>query len=241
MPKITLQDVVMFVLLGLSAFVIKYGKRAFQNIIKNSANSGLLTKKEHEIYTKINNKLVEILIGMHCDRAYVFSFHNGTDLAGKISRKKVTCMFEQVSEGTSREIDTLRDLDVTAVWDWVQCFQLPSKELPQGIKIMKNNPRCDRCAVSKRVLHFDVDNMSAGFLKALLAQQGIGSMLQTLILDSQGGIMGILGIDYCSPIETHDAPQCDLCHEADIVALHLNELSRVKTTLWQYFKTLTMK
>ena len=241
MPKITAYEVAYFMLLGISAFVLKYGKRIFQNVIKKSANSGLLTKKEHEIYTKLNNKLVEILIGMHCDRAYIFSFHNGTDLAGKISRKKVSCLFEQVSEGTSREIDGLRDLDVTAVWDWVQCFQATPKELPQGVTILKNKARCEKCLLGKRVLHFDIDKLGAGYMKAMLTQQGITSMLQTLILDQQGGIMGILGIDYCDTIDTTGFPQCDLCHESDIVALNLIELSRVKTTLWQYFKTLLEK
>lgn len=241
MSTVTLYDALWFVFLGASAFTVKYGKRIFQNIIKNSAHSGLLTKAEHEIYTKVNNKLVEILIGMHCDRAYVFSFHNGTDLAGKISRKKVSCIFEQVSQGTSREIDKLRDMDVTSIWDWVQCFQAKPSELPQGVKVMKNNPRCDRCALNKRVLHFDVAGLSAGYLKAILVEQGITSMIQTLILDQTGGIMGILGIDYCDSVPTDTFPQCDLCHEADVVALHMSELSRTKVTLWQYIKTLLEK
>ena len=241
MPKVTLYDALWFVFLGVSAFAVKYGKRIFQNVIKNSAHSGLLTKAEHEIYTKVNNKLVEILIGMHCDRAYIFSFHNGTDLAGKISRKKVSCIFEQVSQGTSREIDKLRDMDVTSIWDWVQCFQAKPSELPQGVKVMKNNPRCEKCLLNKRVLHFNIDDLPAGYMKAMLVEQGITSMLQTLILDQTGGIMGILGVDYCDTIDTFGFPQCDLCHEADVIALHLNELSRAKTTLWQYIRTLLEK
>jgi hypothetical protein len=100
---------------------------------------------------------------------------------------------------------------------------------------------CGHCSIEKHVLHFDVAKMHSSHLKALLTTQGIFTMAQTTIRDRQGGIMGILGADYCSDVETTNLPQCDLCYQADIVALHLMELYKVKLTLGQYIKTLLEK
>jgi len=241
MPKLAWSEVVLALLAIVGAFSLKYIKRIAQNMVKNTVSSGLLTRKEHEVYTKINNKLIELLIGMHCDRTYIFLFHNGEDFAGKISRKKVTCTFEHVSQGTSKEIDNLKDLDVTAVWEWVSCFQADQKDLPDGVMVLRNKIMCTHCSIEKHVLHFGISQMRSSHLKALLTTQGIYTMVQTTIRNREGGIMGILGADYCSDIDTTNLPQCDLCYQADIVALHLMELHKVKLTLGQYIKTLLEK
>jgi len=237
-----MQELLTFVLLILAAYGIKYGKRIFENMIRRQASSGLLTREEHRIYTRINNKLLEILIGTHADRSYLFLFHNGDTMAQRISRKKVSCMFEQVSEGTSAEAEKLKNIDVTSIWDWLQNFLVDKeKELIKGCTALKNRVRCANCQSTRRVLHFQVDELKNGYLKALLESQGVYSMVQCVVHDAQGNIIGILGIDYCSDVDTHNFSQCDLCNESSHLTLMLEELSKVKKTLWQYVKTLMEK
>lgn len=242
MQHITIQDVVMFGLFVIAGYGIKYGKRIFENVVKNQLQGGLLTRQEHDVYTRINNKLLEVLIGTDADRAYLFLFHNGEIMARQISRKKISCMFEQVSEGTSAEVSKLKNLDVTSVWWWLHNFLCDKDEdLGKGVSILKNNMQCSDCSTEQRVLHFDRLKMSSNVFTATLSARGILSMVQTLVYDEDENIIGVLGVDYCVQVDTHNFNQCDLCRESARMSLMLKELSKVKKTLWQYIKTLLEK
>ena len=151
-------------------------------------------------------------------------------------------MFEQVSEGTSTEADKLKNLDVTSVWNWLQNFLVDKeKELVKGCTVLKNRARCNSCLADKRVLHFQVDELQNSYLKAMLESQGIYSMIHSVVYDINGYIIGVLGVDYCSNVDTYNFSQCDLCNESSHITLMLEELSKVKKTLWQYVKTLMEK
>ena len=70
---------------------------------------------DSKVDSNIQNELIRLLHETQSDRAYIMQFHNGGELAGGNPFRKMSCCYEEVSVGTSRELANLQDIPLSAI------------------------------------------------------------------------------------------------------------------------------
>lgn len=120
---------------------------------------------------KINDLLQGALEGSGADRAYIFQFHNGIQFYSGQHAQRMSCTYEVVAYGTSREAPNLQNLQTSLFSWWIN-------ETLQG-----------------RMHYEEISKMEDYTTKIVLEQQGIQSIVCHPLI-SKGRVIGIVGLDF---------------------------------------------
>ncbi len=134
--------------------------------------SFLQMAKDSRIDSEIQAELISLLHRNKADRAYIMQFHNGGELAGGNPFRKMSCCYEEVTLGTSRELATLQDIPLSAI--------------PECINELANQPN----AFIKRV-----DEIKCGMEKALLIRRGDKASVYKR-LNVKNKLIGYIALNY---------------------------------------------
>jgi len=188
-------------------------------------------KETQDIIANINIDLSALRGLMDADRTYIVEFHNGSHFASKIPQWRLSKTYERVTAGITYESHRLQNVSVSLVWDYLEAlFSTRAKsKLPAGMTPITDQDRtlsCDGgCSALRRVYLLDVNkmDMDAGPLRAILEQQGVEYSLITPIINSEKGVIGYVGVEYCDKgrniLEDDNIDTCDLCKFSSQIAL----------------------
>lgn len=128
----------------------------------------------------INKSLREFLNDTKSDRAYVFRFHNGIKYYNGTHKNKLSCDYEVVTEGTSREAKNLQDIPVTLYTDMI------------------------KTVVDDDFYYSNIDDMDDIVTKSEFRSQGvIGVKIAPYFRD--GKLFAMIGVDYVKSVNDVDS------------------------------------
>lgn len=232
-------------ILFLLLIVIRYGyswvgKKLMSWIRKFITGGKGLNGKLRQSIKFINDLVAQLNYALDGDRCYVLEFHNGQDFVSGSPRWRLTQSYEFCADGIASQGFSLREVEVSMVWDMVQVyFSHQNDKLPDGISVYKpEEPYCTlknrSCPAPKRVYLFDVEKMRNTYTKALLEHHGVFYMLHSPIVDEENNIVGVICVDYQEEgalnniINNSEFNGCTLCRGADQVALSWINLDKKK-------------
>jgi hypothetical protein len=174
----------------------------------------------------ISNKIHELLITLKADRAYIFEFHNGSTFSTAVPCWKMSCTYEHCREGISYQAASLQNILISIVIDHVKC--LWGVDHVNGTACLNccncnGNAEKDRCPM-KGVYEYRVDRLPEGYSKAMLKMRGIETMLLSPILNKDhSGLIGFVGVDYCSSYDEPPENYNRLCCESTVLGYMLHK------------------
>lgn len=137
----------------------------------------IITALDNDIL--IQNALGKVLTRYNADRAYIFRFHNGVTYYNGTHKNKMSCDYEVVGKGVSRQATLLQDIPVTL--------------FPTFIREVNAN----------RMMYDDINDIEDLRVQETLAQQGIKGILVTPYR-RDGNLFAMIGIDYTRSSEPLD-------------------------------------
>lgn len=158
---------------------LKVKKRGYYNL-----------EHERNIHVQINQVLVELLVELSADRAYIAQFHNGTVFLGSSTDIKKSRTFERVRPGVSYVSERFQDLRLSLMDDEIQFV---NSEKPTLIYI---------------------NGLNDTKFRRMMEMGGVYCTVRfPLRVNNQ--ILGFLGIDF-DACEYKDTPSHKHCHELGI-------------------------
>lgn len=124
---------------------------------------------------RINQLLHDLLHETGSDRAWIFKFHNGGHLVGGVPFRKTSMSHEVVRPGVSRELETMKDIPLSAI--------------PDAIELVVQN---------EHAFEIETKKIQEGFFKAVTERQATQFMVWKRLM-YHGAPIGIIGIDYLVP------------------------------------------
>ena len=169
-------SLLIFLLLAGSLYVYR-GDIGFVIRHKVLQQDRIVTALDNDIL--IQNALSKVLNKYNADRAYIFRFHNGVTYYNGTHKNKMSCDYEVVRKGVSRQATTLQDIPVTLF------------------------PTFIREVNADRMMYDDIDDIEDLRVQETLAQQGIKGLLVTPYR-REGNLFAMIGIDYVVSSEPID-------------------------------------
>lgn len=173
----------------------------------------------------VSKKVLELMISLKADRGYIFEFHNGSTFSTQVPCWKMSCSYEHCREGISYQAQNLQNILISIVVDTMKV--LWGVDHIRGTRCLACK-HCDgdlqkeKCPL-KGVYEFQIDKLPEGYAKAMLKMQGIEAMLLSPILNKdQSGIVGFVGVDYCSSYELPENYH-QLCCDATVLGYLLHK------------------
>ena len=158
-------------LLAFAVFVIYL----FKNEIKYLFNTKVVDEDrivlELNSHHLIDNSLKQLMADAKADRAYIFRFHNGDEYYNGTHKNKMSCDYEVVTKGTSREAVNLQNMPVSLFSTFI------------------------KDVIELNMFYPNIDSMADVVTKAELQRQGIIG-LAAVPYYRDGKLMAIIGIDY---------------------------------------------
>jgi hypothetical protein len=127
----------------------------------------------------INEALEELLDSTASDRAYIFRFHNGVNYYTGTHKGRMSCDYEVVSKGTSKEANNLQNLSATLYSDFI-------------IDVLLYD-----------MIHTDVEEIDNLRTRETLRIQGIKA-LSVMPYYRDGYLLALIGIDYIRDVSEED-------------------------------------
>ncbi|MGI9357855.1 MAG: hypothetical protein ACR2ON_00460 [Paracoccaceae bacterium] len=131
--------------------------------------------------TNIYKALEYIQSQSGCARAYVFEFHNGEHFFSGRGQQKFSCTYEFVRPGVSAEAIN-----------------------SQGHRISNYNGYIGSMVSDGQFSYSDIDQIPDNAFKSMLNRRGVKAIYNVPIKTLNGKIIGILGIDFISKIDSFD-------------------------------------
>jgi len=154
--------------------------------------------------TNIYKALEYIQSQSGCARAYVFEFHNGEHFFSGRGQQKFSCTYEFVRPGVSAEAIN-----------------------SQGHRISNYNGYIGSMVTDGQFSYSDIDQIPDSAFKSMLNQRGVKAIYNVPIKTLNGKIIGILGVDFISKIdsfdfgEEHPDPQKFMRRQARVISGYL--------------------
>ena len=123
----------------------------------------------------IDNALSELIEDTKSDRAYIFRFHNGVQYYNGTHKSKMSCDYEVVKRGVTREAQRLQDLPTALYSSWIR-------------DVIENN-----------MYVVDVSKMDNLRVRYSLEEQGIIA-LAVAPYYRNGKVFALIGVDYIRAI-----------------------------------------
>lgn len=136
-----------------------------KDIVVNSINDDIL----------IEDALNDLMISSGADRAYIFRFHNGVTYYNGSHKSKMSCDYEVVSLGISKEAQRLQDIPTGLYVSW-----------------LKN-------VIEYKMFIFDIEEIEDVRTKITLRNQGV-SGLKVAPYYRDGKIFALIGVDFVKEI-----------------------------------------
>jgi hypothetical protein len=127
----------------------------------------------------INRSLKELMENTDSDRAYIFRFHNGVTYYNGSHKSKMSCDYEVVARGVSREAEMLQDIPTALYADWIMDV------------------------VNHNMIISDVNSIEDINVRSTLKSQEIKA-LAVLPYYRHGNLFALVGIDYLKPSRQKD-------------------------------------
>lgn len=131
--------------------------------------------------TNIYRALEYIQSQTDCARAYVFEFHNGEHFFSGRGQQKFSCTYEHVRAGVSAEAIN-----------------------SQGHRISNYNGYIKSLVTDDKYVFQDINKIPDNAFKSMLGQRGVKAIYNVPIKTLNGKIIGILGIDFITPLGDFD-------------------------------------
>lgn len=126
---------------------------------------------ELDSHALIDNALKSLMVEAKADRAYIFRFHNGDAYYNGTHKNKMSCDYEVVTNGTSREAVRLQNMPVSLFSQFIK-----------DVLILK-------------MFYPDISNMQDVVTKSELERQGIKG-ITAVPYYRDGKLFAIVGLDY---------------------------------------------
>lgn len=137
--------------------------------VKIAQNDRILT--ELGSHKNIEDTLKTLMKDSGADRAYVFRFHNGDEYYNGTHKNKLSCDYEVVRNGVSREAVNLQDLPTSLFSEWITSV------------------------VSLDMFYEDISYMEDIITKTELERQGVKS-IAAVPYYRDGKLLAIIGLDF---------------------------------------------
>jgi hypothetical protein len=128
----------------------------------------------------INRSLKEFMENTDSDRAYIFRFHNGVTYYNGSHKSKMSCDYEVVARGVSREAEMLQDIPTALYADWIMDV------------------------VNHNMIVSDVNSIEDINVRSTLKAQEIKG-IAVLPYYRHGNLFALIGVDYLKPSLEKDA------------------------------------
>ena len=135
-----------------------------KDVVSNSLKNDIL----------INRSLKELMEVTSSDRAYIFRFHNGVTYYNGSHKSKMSCDYEVVARGVSREAEMLQDIPTALYADWI-------------MDVINHN-----------MIVPDVNEIEDINVRSTLKSQEIKA-LAVLPYYRHGNLFALIGVDYLKP------------------------------------------
>lgn len=123
----------------------------------------------------INKSLRSLMLDAGADRAYIFRFHNGVTYYDGTHKSKMSCDYEVVEKGISREAERLQNLPTALYADWIN-------------EVILNN-----------MYVYDISYLENEIIRYMLEIQGVKG-LAVAPYYRDGKLFALIGIDYVREI-----------------------------------------
>lgn len=123
----------------------------------------------------INKSLRSLMLDAGADRAYIFRFHNGVTYYDGTHKSKMSCDYEVVEKGISREAERLQNLPTALYADWIN-------------EVILNN-----------MYVYDISYLENERIRYMLEIQGVKG-LAVAPYYRDGKLFALIGIDYVREI-----------------------------------------
>ena len=147
----------------------------FQEELKYLFNTKVIDRDrivlELDAHALIDNTLNSLMKEAKADRAYIFRFHNGDSYYNGTHKNKMSCDYEVVTNGTSREAVNLQNMPVSLFSQFI------------------------KDVILLKMFHPDIDNMVDVITKTELKRQGIKG-INAVPYYRDGKLFAIIGLDY---------------------------------------------
>lgn len=177
----------------LRQYVISWFKKLFEG----EKFSG---KEINDKIVKVNNRLLELLIMMKADRAYVYQFHNGNVFTSKQPIWKISCTNEVCARGVSYESHRTQNVIVSSIWEAVSAIFIEETDKfdPGSTKVQPATcgSSGQECSAPKGVFMYVIDQMPESYAKFHLTSQSSKLIFHAPLLDAHENVIGIVGIDF---------------------------------------------
>ena len=147
----------------------------FQEELRHLFNTKVIDKDrivlELDSHTLIDNTLNSLMVEAKADRAYIFRFHNGDAYYNGTHKNKMSCDYEVVTNGTSREAVNLQNMPVSLFSQFI------------------------KDVIALKMFHPDIATIKDVITKTELQRQGIKG-IHAVPYYRDGKLFAIVGLDY---------------------------------------------
>lgn len=170
--KGVLVDKIGWLILALIIVISSLSQQYVQKIFSEAHFTITALSRDAKRDMRITELLYHLKDKTDSDRAWVFLFHNGAYGSTGIPFKKVSCFYEVVTPGVSRELNNSQNVGLTSI--------------PVAIDLLvKNND----------AFFINVSQLRTGLFKSMCEAQGTKYMIwHRLMIGEQ--FLGIVGVDY---------------------------------------------
>lgn len=180
-------------------------------------------KKIHEQNTKINNKLVELMVKLDAKRVYVIQFHNGSKFSNNKPIWRFSCTHEICQKGVSYEIHRMQNKLASTSWDIIGAVY--NIDNVNGVtKIIGD--KCKKLGIEVKpprgCYEYNIEKMQESMGKHLMINRGSNFTVQSALFDTTDkSIIGLLGVDFGE--KTYIGKTCELCDAASAISFLLDK------------------
>lgn len=228
--------IAILIILGITLILIKLlGDFTTKRLI--AFMQKVLSKEEHKltkdirtIISHVNSDLAELRIELNADRAFVYHFHNGTQFTHKYPSWKMLNTYTKSKPGISQKRRNTKGAEeVSLIWDdyLKSLWSINGDKNPVGvydlnIKDVRHSSNGD---YPVKVLLIKVKELSyAGIARIELEDMGIDTFIISPIMDSDmENIIGFIGVDYNSSINTDNINFCKLCQFSARLSMYFSD------------------
>jgi len=189
-----------------------------------------LTKDIRTIITHVNSDLAELRIELNADRAFVYHFHNGTQFTHKYPSWKMLNTYTKSKPGISQKRRNTKGAEeVSLIWDdyLKSLWSVNGDKNPVGVYDLNIKDVCHSSNgdYPVKVLLIKVKELSyAGIARIELEDMGIDTFIISPIMDSDmENIIGFIGVDYNSSINTDNINFCKLCQFSARLSMYFSD------------------
>lgn len=222
------QDIITIIIITFCGFIYGAIKHGFHTYISDHVKA-FLNKYFHkkidgskvtDEYDAIYERMVEIKTILEADRVFLDNFHNGSIFLPNRPIWRFSRSYETVANGVSYTIKDTQNILALTAWDYLAPF-FDNKQRKYCYKL-KGDTCLDGCKNLFGIYKFIVDKMPESYLKVILRNQGVESLILLPIIDSEN-IVGYIGIHFMRDFNEKDINTCVVCQKVQEISYFLNK------------------